>query len=268
MKRRASDIALLLTLLLMLAGCHKRPGMVLPQERLARIIADMELADAYATDQRLTSVGSDSMRLNLRRSILSKHGVNEATLDSSLSWYGRNLPEYLKMLERADSILADSLRALELEEQTALATAAGDTIDLWPHAPSVVFARNQPSDFVVFELPIDSTWQRGDVVTLTFALHNAQSSISAALNVDYANRAETTDGITTISFPGDAAKASVKLQLDSTITARRVYGYLHMSPKEGERAFADSIRLVRTRMVSKDYNHLRRLQRRIRRHDY
>lgn len=264
-KRYAASV--LLIALLISAACSSRPDGVLPSGKFAHIVADLELADAYVTDRRLTNFRTDSSRLEMRRAVLAKHGVNEATLDSSLHWYGKNLPEYLEVLDRADSILADSLRAIELEQKEALAAAAGDSTDLWPLNPSVVFARNQPSDFVTFEVPIDTTWRRGDVVTLSLALHNSVSRLDATIAADYANRGRTTDGITASAYPDDEAKLQIKLQLDSNLTVRRVYGFLHLSPLPGERAFADSIRLVRTRMVTDDYNHLRRAQRRLVRHD-
>ncbi len=266
--KRSAAASVLLIVLLIFATCSRRPGSVLPSGKFARLVVDLELADAYVTDRRLSTFRSDSSRLEMRRAVLAKHGVNEAALDSTLHWYGKNLPEYLEVLDRADSILADSLRAIELEERNALAAAAGDSTDLWPLNPSVVFACNQPSDFVTFEVPIDTTWRRGDVVTLSLALHNSVSRLDATIAADYANRGQTTDGITASAYPGDETKLQIKLQLDSTMTARRLYGFLHLSPQPGERAFADSIRLVRTRMVPDDYNHLRRTQRRLIRHEF
>lgn len=257
MKRLPSLLAVIAALTL-LAACDRTPAMVLGREPMARLIADLELADALATEQSLGGYGPDSVRLALRRSVLAKHGVNEATLDSSLRWYGANLPRYQKVLDRADSIISDSMRTLEREARAALALAAGDTTNLWPLAPSAVFARSQGSDFLTFEVAADSTWERGDVVTLKFALDNAMSPLSATLAVDYANRNRTTDAVTSRHYPGDERRYDLKLQLDSNYNATRIYGYMQLKAAAGERAIVDSIRLTRTRLVRDEYNDVRR----------
>lgn len=263
--KRLPLLVLFLTALL-LAACDRTPGMVLKREPMARLLADLQLAEALSNEQRLSGYGPDSTRLALRRSVLAKHGTNEAVLDSSLRWYGAHLPRFMKVIDRADSILADSMRELERNEQRAIALAAGDSVDLWPAAPSAVFARSEPSTFLPFELPADSTWQRGDVFTLEFAFDNAMTDISATIAVDYLNRRETTEAMAVRQYPGDMRRMEVKLQLDSNISAERIYGYLQLKPAEGERAFVDSIRLIRTRLVSREYNDLRRPMFRISRH--
>lgn len=253
--------------LLCLAACRTTPDMVLPEEEMAALIADLELADAHCVDQSLGVFYNDSMRRAMRSSVLAKHGINEAVLDSSFRWYGAHLPQYLKVIERADSILADSLRALDAEVRLAATLAAGDSANLWTLPPSAVFARNRPSDFVVFDIPADSSWKRGDLFTLELALDNARSPLNATLAVDYANRARTTDAITGSVYPGGQRRLTLRLQLDSNISAKRLYGYITLSPAPGERAFADSIRLMRTRLVGSEYNQWRRFSRRITRHD-
>ncbi len=252
-----------LLLCVMTAACKSRPDTVLDEERMARLMADLELADAMCIDQGLGQFASDSMKMALRSSVLAKHGINEATLDTCLRWYGANLPEYLKVIDRADSILADSMRALERDERLKLMAMAGDSTNVWPLAPSAVFARNQPGDFLAFELEADSTWKRGDIYTLDLALHNARSPLSATLVVDYANRGRTSDAVAMSLYPADKRHLNLKLQLDSNINARRIYGYITLPAAPGERAFADSIKLMRTRLVSNEYNEGRRYTRRI-----
>lgn len=258
---------ILAAMLLLLGSCRKTPDMVLEEEEMARLIVDLELADAYCTDQSLGAFSSDSMRLQLRSSVLAKHGINEAVLDSSFHWYGAHLTEYLKVIDRADSILSDSLRELDRDIRLAAERAAGDSVNVWPLAPSLVFDPGNASDFVAFEVVADSTWKRGDLFTLNLSVDNARSALSATLVVDYANRARMSDGITGFVYPGAQKRLSLKLQLDSNISAERIYGYLQLPASAGERAFADSIRLQRSRMVSSEYNQWRRFIRRIRRHD-
>lgn len=254
-----------LPLILLVAGaamaatsCERTPDMVLKREPMARLMTDLTLADALSTEQSLGDFGPDSARLNLRRSVLAKHGVNEAVLDSSLRWYGAHLPRFMKVLDRADSMLADTLRALENSEKMAMILAAGDSVNLWPLAPSAILARSEGTEFLTFEIPADSTWERGDVFTLAFAFDNAVTTLSTTIAVDYRNRNRTTEAVTARQYPGDQRHFEVKLQLDSNISAARLYGYMQLKAAEGERAIVDSIRLVRTRLVSDNYNDLRR----------
>lgn len=244
-------LPLLTVLLLMAAGCS-RPGPVLSEEKLARLLVDLELADAYAAEQLHRAFDNDSMRLALRESVLAKHHVNEATLDTSLRWYGANLPQLIKVYERADSILADSLRALEIEEQAQLAQAAGDSVQVWPLQPSIAL---EGAQFFAFELPLDSAWRRGDVVEWRFAIHNLrQEEVAVTLGANYTDRGQTVDAFTINRQGRDNPHYSLLLQLDRQKQARRVFGYVHVPLDSGRKVFIDSIQLVRTRMIDDDYH--------------
>lgn len=260
-------LPLLVFIALCVLACDRRPPMVLGCEPMARLLVDLELADGFANERLLDGFSRDSARLALRSSVLAKHGVNEAMLDSSLRWYARHLPNYMKVLDRCDSILADTIRRLDAMKAEFAARRAGDTASLWTLAPSVVFAQTEPSDFISFEFETDSTWERGDVVSLSLALHNARSPLTATVGVDYLNRNLTTEAATATLHPGDQKHLTVTLQLDSTISAGRIFGYLRLTPADGERAFADSITLTRTRLLSEHYNDLRYSQFRIRRNN-
>lgn len=258
---------LLCLLAVVLAACDRTPDMVLGREPMARLLVDLELADAYSLERRLDGFSTDSGRLVLRSSVLAKHGVNEAVLDSSLRWYARHLPRYMAVLDRCDSMLADTMRRIDALTATDLAARSGDTASIWPLAPSAVFAATQASEFLTFEVPVDSTWERGDVVRLSLALHNNLSPLSAYLGVDYLNRQQTTEAVSSSLLAGDERHLELTLQLDSTMSARRVYGYLRLAPAKGERAFVNSIRLIRTRLLSENYNNLRYPQLRFTRND-
>lgn len=238
--------------------------MVLDRDRMAAVLVDLEMSNAMA-DAQITDFRTDSARLVLRQAVLAKHGVNEAVMDSSMRWYGAHLSEYLKVLDRADSLLADTLRHIDTEMRLASARAAGDTLDIWPMAPSVVFAANQPASIVAFEVEADSTWHRGDVVTLSLTLDNALTPIYITLGADYANRGGNTD-IKRNRPEAALARNTVQLQLDSNVSVSRIFGFLQMYPAAGERAFADSIRLSRTRLVSDQYNERRAFTQQFRRH--
>ncbi|MBD5352762.1 MAG: DUF4296 domain-containing protein [Bacteroides sp.] len=241
----------LLMLTLLAAGCS-RPGPVLSEERLARLLVDLELADAFVTEQRVQMFADDSMRLAMRESVLAKHKVNEATLDTSLRWYGANLPKLIKVYERADSILADSLRAIDREEQQLLVAAAGDSANVWRLDPSIPL---EGSQFFSFEVSVDSSWRRGDVVDWSFALHNLRSEeVAVTLGANYNDRAQTVNSFTISRRGRDNPHYSLQLQLDRQKRATRIFGFIRVPLDSGRRVFIDSISLVRTRMVDDEYH--------------
>lgn len=243
---------LLLLAVILSSACSRRPAPVMREEKLARLLVDLELAYAYATEQRLQKFNTDSIRLALRESVLAKHNVNEATLDTTLRWYGAHLPRLIKVYERADSILADSLRVLEQEEYTALAVAAGDTTQIWSMAPSFPL---EGSQFFSFEVLTDSTWERGDVVEWDFAIHNLRrEEVSITLGANYVDRAQTVNVQNITREAHDNPHFSLLLQLDRNKQPRRVFGYVKVPLDSGRRVFIDSISLVRTRMIDDEYH--------------
>lgn len=236
---------------LLALACSRTPSPVLGEEKMARLLVDLELTDAYAKEQRMQKFYDDSLRLDLRESVLAKHHINEATLDTSLRWYGAHLPRLIKVYERADSILSDSLRAIDLEEHLALANAAGDSTQLWtlPLSASV-----ENSHFYSFAVEPDSTWKRGDVVEWKFAAHNLrQEEVRVTLGAEYMDRGQTVDVYTVTRKKGDNPRFSLLLQLDRNKSPKRIFGYVRVPLDSGRKIFLDSIALVRTRLIEDDY---------------
>lgn len=259
-------LPLLMPVALLLMACSRTPGPVLGQEAMARLIADLELANAYALEQRLGNFGSDSMRLVLRESVLAKHGVNEARLDTSLRWYGHNLPRLLEVYDRVDSIIADSLARLDIEEKMAQATAAGDSVNIWPKRLSETIGGG--TQFLAFEVETDSTWERGDVVEWTFSVHNLmrREQIRATLAADYANPGETFDATSIARELRDDNKINLTLQLDRQKSAKRIFGFIQIPIDSSRRVFIDSISMTRTRLVDEEYHSRRYRTRQLNRH--
>lgn len=219
---------------------------------MAHLLVDLQLADAQATEQRLHKFDTDSIRRELRESVLAKHHINEATLDTSLHWYGAHLPRLVKVYERADSMLADSLRAIDLEEQLTNTFAAGDSTQLWQLAPSIVM---DGTDFFAFDVPADTTWERGDVIEWQFTLHNLRREpVSVTFGANYEDRGKTVNTQVINRENRDNNHYSILLQLDRQKSAGRVFGYIQIPLDSGRRVFIDSISLTRTRLIDSEYH--------------
>lgn len=253
-------LPLLALLLVLITACHRTPMGVPGQEQMARLLVDLHVADALADEQR-TIFDTDSIRQVLKESVLAAHGMTQEDLDAAYDWYGHNLTDYIKVYERADSIITDTLRAIDLRERVERLAQGGDTADVWPLPPAYVFSRRAASDYLTFEVPHDSTWRRGDVYEFSARLVNSRSPLQVTMAVEYMDDRRTLEvydgGPVTADGP-----VSLELRLDSTRTAARIYGFARLTPAEGEEAVLDSITLTRTRAVQERYGSMRRLLRR------
>ena len=238
--------------LIFISACSQTPAPVLNEEKMAHLLVDLQLADAQATEQRIHKFDTDSIRRELRESVLAKHHINEATLDTSLHWYGAHLPQLIKVYERADSMLADSLRAIDNEELMAKSFAAGDSTELWALAPSIVM---EGSDFFAFTIPADTTWKRGDVFEWQFTIHNLRREpVNVVFGANYEDRGQTVNAQEINRDNRDRNHYSLLMQLDRQKSAGRLFGYIQIPLDSGRRVFIDSITLTRTRLIDSEYN--------------
>lgn len=77
--------------LILATSCSHSSRNVIPQEQMARLMADLSYADAMIGSQYQSTYSSDSLRKLLKQSVLAKHGVSQSELDSAMIWYGHNL---------------------------------------------------------------------------------------------------------------------------------------------------------------------------------
>jgi hypothetical protein len=83
-------------------ACSDRPPHVLSEKKMERVLFDLYLAESEITNN-YTLFSSDSvLKRDLLNSVLKKHKITEAILDSSLVWYNGNLDKYLKINTRVN----------------------------------------------------------------------------------------------------------------------------------------------------------------------
>ncbi len=240
----------LLTLFLLLAllpSCRKTPSYVIPEDKMAELIADINVGNAIVDADR-GQFRDDSSRMVLMQSIYARHGVDAARVDTSLEWYGHNLEKYVKVCEKAEEILTARIEKAEQAggqtQQTQSATVLdGDSVNLWPGVLTLRIAGSPASDFQSFMLASDRSWDRGDRYTLSAKGVNTRGNVTMFLAADYNDG--TTEYISSVMPAGNAA--SLLFVVDSSKVASRVYGSLYYHGSEGEVSYLDSITLVRTR---------------------
>lgn len=97
---------------MLLVQCQRRPSDVISRDKMKEVTKDMVLAQSYIDNQYSMP---DSVKEAYFRSVLERHGLTEAQYDTSLAWYGGNLPMLTKIYEqiieelKSEAILLDTL---------------------------------------------------------------------------------------------------------------------------------------------------------------
>ena len=219
MKRQA---LILLSCVLMLAGCHHKPEGVLSSTQLADLLADLDVANAYIMTEGLPGqsragyADSDSVNKIMRQSVMLQHGVSEETFARTLDWYGRHLDQYEEVCELSMASIGKRKAAAHSSE-----SESADGNNLWPESISIRMAGNTGRDTIPFSIG-GAGLSKGDRLELTFNTTAMSVPLTAVIAADY------TDGssaMSTSTITG-GARSRASLQLDSTLTPKAIYGYI------------------------------------------
>lgn len=227
-------------------------GGVIGKEKMARILADLSIADGVVETDRHSYL-TDSSKIVLRESIYAKHGVTTEQVDSSLKWYGYHMDKYVEVYDLAIGMVEKDIQTTtanagtmrESNRSTSIYATEGDSVDLWPGQRLRLFTANMPGDFATFHLVSDRNWENGDVYTISARLSGSTSTpLRMAITAEYPDGSRD-------YVVGDAAGEGwqhVDLPLDPERKASIVFGYITAAPRGKEVLIADSISLVRRRV--------------------
>jgi len=99
-------------------ACNTRPSYVLSETKMEKVLYDVYLAEAEISSN-YTVFSSDSARKQeLLNSVLKKHKITEAVLDTSLAWYSGHLEKYFKIHENLSKRYAESAETLRKQGAT------------------------------------------------------------------------------------------------------------------------------------------------------
>ncbi len=238
------------TILLALYACSRVPDHIIPPDDMAKVMADINEGESYI-ETNYSDFATDSSRMALKQSILAKYGYDLADLDTSFMWYGANLKVYDQVCEDAIKILEERLAASDaVAAASATVAVAGDSVDVWSGARGFVVNMLSPANMMAFDLKRDNNWQMGDQYTWRVKLLNNRKDGSFTIATDYV------DGVTeymTSRFGGDGWQ-EMTFYVDSTRTAKRIYGVLKLQATEASSIYLDSMQLVRNRLNPKKYS--------------
>ncbi len=231
------------------SSCSKTPGGVLEPEEMASLIADVYRGEAVIEFNH-ASYYNDSLKKVVKQSVLTAHGVNQEEFDSSLSWYGHHIGDYIRICDRAVEILEAEAKAIP-DDPTGSnqMVVAGDSAQVWPLSRYYLITSNTPGRHVIFNLTPDETWEHGDEYQLAFKIINSRTPVRSLLATSYE------DGRTeyTSHEQNEDGWSRSTLRLDSTRTSKSIYGFIEFNPADGENIYVDSISLIRTRLNPATY---------------
>jgi len=240
-------IPILSFILFVLAACDNRPGGVLSSSEMADVMTDIYKGEAMV-DLSFGKFREDSSRARIREAVYIKHGLTQEQFDSSLSYYGKHIDEYVEL---HDEIIG----RLELESKQLGRRASGDShiggdsVNVWQYSSRYVLTDKKADEYIHFNLARDENWEPGDNYTWQFKLFNRMSKVNLGMYVDY------DDGSTDIlnSVADKDGWNRVTINMDTTRTPVAVYGFVKFDVVDGEMVFVDSLSLVRKRFDDRAY---------------
>ncbi|MEE0975832.1 MAG: DUF4296 domain-containing protein [Muribaculaceae bacterium] len=243
--RKISGI--LIAFMVLFAACNSTPDYVLSHEEMAQLLADVHIGESLI-DANRQNYKDDSLKKELKQSILHKHNVTAQQLDTSFEWYGHNIEDYIEVYDRVIEILENQQANVKVEDGVQLAVA-GDSADAWSGVRYRQLSRYMANNYVSFAIDRDENWEKGDVYEWRMKRISGNSPLLWTLAVDYA------DGSSEYVNASKNKEGWQELVLytDSSKTASRVYGIAHINLTDKERVYIDSISLVRSRFSEDKY---------------
>lgn len=250
--RKLQSHHVLLAVLLGLAssvilGCNRKPPHVIDENEMVSLLADMQIAEAYASANINGSKRSEERNI-LGKQVLESHHVTQEDVDSTLAWYGRNLDDYSRLFENVDKEI-NRRREEIASADPGLKTE--ETTEYWrlpPHAIITDMADKRGWIFSYDDLSIE----KGEKIIWSFFLPE-NTDFKGTLGVIY------DDGgieVNSNSF-GGTHHLEMKLQTDTAKRVVRLFGSMLASEKASFPVVVDSIRLYGLPYDSLEYGNKR-----------
>jgi len=100
-------------------ACSTRPSYVLSESKMEKVLYDLYLADAEINSNYAIFSSDSARKQELLNSVLKKHKITEAVLDTSLAWYAGHLETYLKINDNLNKRFTKDAETLRKQEGIA-----------------------------------------------------------------------------------------------------------------------------------------------------
>lgn len=219
---------------LLAAGCVQHPKGVMTDKKMAPVLADMELAEAYINSMPGCNPKEREAMMN---DIIEKHGLTRSQFDSTMAWYGRNVDAYSDLLDLTDRELKKK-SSQKLKGQEAPDSKNTNENDLWTGSRMSVVSPLSGLDSYNFSLPV-SELKPGQRLALKMRLSEARGGY-IMIGVAYENG---TYGYASRGLSG-SRRVDLVLQTDTGMRVKSIFGNLQFTDPKPERPlWIDSISL-------------------------
>lgn len=92
-----SVILYIIIIIVALVSCSRRPGYVIPEQKMMDVLYDIQLSQAIYRSS--TQFSSDDSKDALIEGVLKKYNITQSELDSSLVWYSDNIQYYMAITD-------------------------------------------------------------------------------------------------------------------------------------------------------------------------
>lgn len=219
-------------------GCIRRPEGVQTDKKMAPVVADLELAEAYVNKTH----GNDSVKEALVSYIIRKHGLTREEFETTMDWYGRNVDKYYELTDLVEKELA--LRKREVSGGRSLEI---ESTDLWPYSRMMVLSPLSGSNALEFSVPTVDV-APGEKVRFRLRLPD-RADFTAILGVEYDDGSK---GFVHRILNG-TKKIDITYQTDTALTVSRIFGNMITGPDSEGMVWMDSISLGTLPFDSLDY---------------
>lgn len=238
---KANVLLSLLALTLLICACTRRPDGVLNDKKMASVVTDMELAEAYL--ETLPATKADDQRDQVVQYVLRKHGVSRQDFDSTMSWYGRNVDAYYEMCAIAEKQMQKRKKQVAGNSSVEI-----ETSDFWPYERQAFLSSLSGTKSMIFEIPT-AELESGSRLNLKFNISDPASS-SMILGVEYDN-----GSISYLSRRiGEQKRADMTIQTDSSRSVTRIFGNYTILDSTKLPVWIDSIYLSALPFDSLEYH--------------
>lgn len=241
---------LIIGTIILLYSCSKRPKGILTENQTIELLSDLQLAASYS-DQHIYGSTRDSARIKLAWGVMRQHQVSQAEFDSTLAWYGKNIDEYERVLEKVKVSIEKKRKQAIIEQERE---TMQDNNDLWITSPNMILS-SLGKDILTFSID-NPEIETGDNVLWTLRMQQAPQYY-LLLGAEYE------DGhVRYITNTGSSkSKLEVALQTDTSSIPIRLFGQIGLSDRSVLPIYIDSISLKRSPFDSLEYRRRFNVQR-------
>ena len=161
-KNRLPVSSVLWILILLASSCISRPSYVLGESDFEDVLYDLHKAHYLDVDNK-NEKDRGAEQYALMQSILEKHGVSEATWDSSMVYYTRNADELSDIYNNLMTKLS-----YEADAMGAGFSEIMDSTDIWQGEQHLLLTSNILSSSYQWEIPTDTLLEAGEKLTFKF----------------------------------------------------------------------------------------------------